>query len=74
MGELSSKDELALMQASKLETFIESANEIQSKILRNQKLKRGEIPLSDCIQVDLDNDGNLNGFIARPDMSCLVMF
>lgn len=49
MDELSSKDELALMQASKLENFINSANEIQSKILRNQKLEKGEIPLSDCI-------------------------
>ena len=32
------------------------------------------IPLGDCIAIDIDNEGNFNGFIIRPDMCKLIMW
>ena len=30
--------------------------------------------MGDCIQADIDNEGNFNGFVLRADMCKLIMF
>ena len=36
--------------------------------------KEDDIPIGDCIAVDIDNEGNFNGFTIRSDMCKLIMF
>ena len=36
--------------------------------------KEKEFPIGDCIAVDIDNEGNFNGFTIRTDMCKAVMF
>ena len=55
------------------EDFINQVNEIQKKHLRLQDEEPEEILLGDCIQADIDNEGNFNGFLLRTDMCKLVM-
>ena len=42
--------------------------------IRENNEKPYDIPLGDCIKTDIDNEGNFNGFLIRPDVAKMIMW